>query len=199
MGRRDGSARFGTARDRRAPLRTVGLCLALVSGLLTACSSTNSSAPASSSSSTPPIPASAFSDHTGVTPQSVTVGNVTTETAGLFTGAVVGTEAYAAYVNSTGGVNGRKLIVHSADDQFTGALNRQYTQAVIEQDFASVGGLSLEDSFGEPLVAADPGFPDVTASLDPATEKLPNNFSPHRPARAGRPVRCSTSSRSTRP
>jgi branched-chain amino acid transport system substrate-binding protein len=187
MGRRDGSARFGTARARRAPLRAVGLCLALVSGLLTACSSTNSSAPSSSSSSTPPIPASAFSDHTGVTPQSVTVGNVTTETAGLFTGAVVGTEAYAAYVNSTGGVNGRKLVVHSADDQFTGALNRQYTQAVIEQDFASVGGLSLEDSFGEPLVAADPGFPDVTASLDPATEKLPNNFSPA-PAGQGWPT-----------
>jgi len=29
-----------------------------------------------------------------------------------------------------------------------------------------------------PLIAADPGFPDVTATLDPATQKLPNNFSP---------------------
>ena len=41
--------------------------------------------------------------------------------AGLFTGAVVGTEAYAAYVNAQGGVNGRKLVVQSTDDQFAGA------------------------------------------------------------------------------
>jgi len=158
-----------------------------MAGLLTACSSTDTAATSSTASTTPPIPTSAFSDHTGVTARSVTIGNVTTETAGLFTGAVVGTEAYAAYVNSTGGVDGRTLIVHSTDDQFTGALNRQDTQDVIDQDFASVGGLSLEDSFGEPLVAADPGFPDVTASLDPATQKLPNNFSPE-PAGQGWPT-----------
>ncbi len=36
----------------------------------------------------------------------------------------------------------------------------------------------LEDSFSEPTIAANPGFPDITASLDPATEKLSNNFSP---------------------
>ena len=113
-----------------------------------------------------------------MTATSVTIGNVSTELAGLFTGAVVGTEAYAAYVNSQGGVNGCKIVVSSADDHFQGSFNKQEVQVVIQSDFASVGGLSLEDSFSEPLVAADPGFPDVTASLDPATGKLPNNFSP---------------------
>ena len=113
-----------------------------------------------------------------MTSTSVTIGNVTTQLAGLFTGGLVGTEAYVAYVNSQGGVNGRKIVVSGADDQFQGALNKQEVQSVVQSDFASVGGLSLEDSFSEPLIAANPGFPDVTASLDPATEKLPNNFSP---------------------
>lgn len=167
-----------TARLRRNPRSSFAVSLVLVAGLLTACSSTTSTSSAGSGSSTPPIPASAFKDHTGVTATSVTIGNVSTELAGLFTGAVVGTEAYAAYVNSEGGVNGRKIVVSSADDHFQGSFNKQEVQVVIQSDFASVGGLSLEDSFSEPLVAADPGFPDVTASLDPATGKLPNNFSP---------------------
>ncbi len=162
----------------RAPLLVVATCLTLLAGLMTSCSSTNSASNAASGSSIPPIPASAFQDHTGVTPTSVTIGNVTTELADLFTGALVGTEAYAAYVNSQGGVNGRKIVVSGADDQFQGALNKQEVQRVVQSDLANVGGLSLEDSFSEPLIAANPGFPDVTASLDPATEKLPNNFSP---------------------
>ena len=165
-------------RNRWGALPAVAVCLALVAGLLTACSSTNSATSTASDSSTPPIPGSAFQDHTGVTPTSVTIGNVTTLLAGLFTGALVGTKAYAAYVNSQGGVDGRKIVVSSSDDQFQGALNKGEVHGVVQNDFASVGGLSLEDSFSEPEIAADPGFPDVTASLDPATEKLPNNFSP---------------------
>jgi ABC-type branched-subunit amino acid transport system substrate-binding protein len=159
----------------------------MVAGLLTACSSTNSSSGTATATSTPPIPASAFQDHTGVTTTTVTIGNVTTQLAGLFTGGTVGTEAYAAYVNSQGGVNGRKIVVSSADDRFQGALNKQETQSVIQNDFASVGGVTLEDSFSEPLIAANPGFPDVTASLDPVTQKLPNNFSPA-PASNGWPT-----------
>jgi branched-chain amino acid transport system substrate-binding protein len=166
------------ARARKVPPLAVLIYLVLAAGLLTACSSTNSTDTTAGDSSTPPIPSAAFRDHTGVTATSVTIGNVSTLSAGLFTGSLVGTEAYAVYVNSLGGINGRKIIVSSANDQFQGALNKQDVQSVVQDDFASVGGLSLEDSFSEPIVAADPGFPDITASLDPATEKLPNNFSP---------------------
>jgi branched-chain amino acid transport system substrate-binding protein len=153
------------------------VCLAVVAGLMTACSSTNSTS-STAGGSIAPIPAAAFRDHTGVTPTSVTIGNVTTQSAGLFTGALVGTEAYAAYVNSLGGVNGRRIVVSGADDRFQGAVNKQEVQVAVQSDFASVGGFSLEDSFSEPLIAAHPGFPDVTVSLDPTTQKLPNNFSP---------------------
>ncbi len=147
-----------------------------------ACSSTNSAsttgtAPAGSS---PKIPASAFSDHTGITSNSVRVGNISTlNIGGLFKGALVGTQAYAAYVNSTGGVNGRKIIVDSGADQFNnGALNKALTQTAMQSDFSLVGGFSLNDGFGGTVLAQNPGFPDVSVVLDPTTNKLPNVFSP---------------------
>jgi len=167
-----------SARAARSRVPVVAACAVLAATLLTACSSSNPARQATTSTSLPPIPASAFHDSTGVTAQSVTVGNITTELAGLFTGAVVGTEAYAAYVNSQGGVNGRKLIVQSADDQFAGATNKQATEYALQNDFAIVGSVSLEDSFGGTVIAANPQLPDVAASLDPVTRELPNNFSP---------------------
>jgi len=157
------------------------LAVALVAA---ACSSTSSSSTtttaAAGGSTVPgrPIPQSAFSDHTGVTSTSVNVANVSTLSLGLFKGAQVGTQAYADYVNSTGGVNGRKIIVDGADDGFTGASNKQATQNAIQNDFALVGDFSLEDSFGGAVLAQNPGFPDVSQVLDDATNKLPNVYSP---------------------
>jgi branched-chain amino acid transport system substrate-binding protein len=130
-----------------------------------------------SASSNSKIPASAFQDHTGITSTEVKLANVSTLTIGLFKGADVGAQAYADYVNSTGGINGRKLVLTDFDDQFGGAGNKQATQNAIENDFAMVGNFSLEDSFGGTLLKADPGMPDVSVVLDPATNKLPNVFS----------------------
>ena len=67
--------------------RRTGLLVGVtvVAATLAACSSTASST-GTTTGSTDPVPASAFSDHTGVTPTSVTVANITTQTAGLFTG-----------------------------------------------------------------------------------------------------------------
>jgi ABC-type branched-subunit amino acid transport system substrate-binding protein len=123
------------------------------------------------------VPASAMSDHTGITSTSVNVANISTLTGGLFKGAPVGTQAYADYVNSTGGINGRKLHVDASDDNFTGAGNKQMTQSALNSDFALVGSFSLEDNFGGQLVAQNPGLPDVSVTLDPTTNKLPNVFS----------------------
>jgi ABC-type branched-subunit amino acid transport system substrate-binding protein len=131
----------------------------------------------SSSSGRAAIPASAFKSSPGLTSSTVTVANVSTESLGLFTGSIVGTKAYAAYVNSKGGVNGRKLVVDAQDDLFTGSKNKQLTQAAIRNDFAMVGSFSLEDSFAEPTLAQNPGFPDVSTTLDPALSQLPNSYS----------------------
>jgi branched-chain amino acid transport system substrate-binding protein len=123
------------------------------------------------------IPSSAFQDHTGISKTQVKVANVSTLSAGLFKGATVGAAAYAAYVNSTGGINGRKLVVSDSDDQFTGATNKQATQNAINSDFAMLGNFSLEDSFGGALLKANPGMPDVSVVLDTTTNKLPNVYS----------------------
>ena len=131
---RSGQSRTADGAVRRA---AIALAVLVVGGVaMTACSSSGSSGPTTtgsasgpSSTSAPggraPIPSSAFTSTIGVTPSTITIGNVSTETAGLFTGSVVGTEAYADYVNSTGGVDGRKLVVDARDDQFTGAGNKQ--------------------------------------------------------------------------
>ncbi len=171
------------------------LTMVVAATTLTACSSTNDTSPtttppSSSSSSNssspsdatdpprPPIPSAAYSDHTGITSTSVSVGNVSTLFDGIFKGAAVGTQAYADYVNSMGGINGRKMIVDSSDDQYSGAPNKQETQADVGQDFAMVGGFSLFDNFGGTVLAANPQVPNVTVSLDSATANLPNSYSP---------------------
>ena len=157
--------------------------VAVVAVTAVACGSTKSSSSTSSSGSgsgsgNSAIPSSAFSDHTGITATSVRVANVSTlAIGGLFKGALVGTEAYADYVNSTGGVNGRKITVDSADDGFSGAGNKQATQNALTNDFSLVGGFSLQDNFGGQLLASNPGMPNVSVVLDPTTNKLPNVFS----------------------
>jgi len=166
-----------TSSDRRVARRSVlVIAVAMLTGTFAACSSTADHS-ASAASSSDPVPAAAFSDHTGVTPTSLTVANVSTQTAGLFKGGLIGTQAYAAYVNSTGGVNGRKLVVEGQDDGFSGAMNKQLTQQAVTTDFATVGDISLEDSFGGTVLAANPQFPNVSESLDPTTRKLSNTFS----------------------
>ena len=176
------SDRSGRCHKGRKFVRASGLALpALVLGActLSACSSTNppiQAAKSSSDSSRAAIPAAAFSDTTGVSPSTITIGNVSTESAGLFTGAIVGTEAYADYVNSHGGVNGRKLIVDALDDQFTGAGNKQQTQNAVDKDFALVGSFSLEDSFGATVLAQNPQVPVVSTLLAPDLHSLPNTF-----------------------
>jgi len=123
------------------------------------------------------IPAAAFTNHAGLTATSVTVGNISTQSSGLFTGAKVGTEAYAAYVNSLGGVNGRKIVVNASDDQFQGSPNKNETQSAVENDFALVGSFSLEDSFGGTVLATNPEFANVSVALSPSASDLPNTFS----------------------
>jgi ABC-type branched-subunit amino acid transport system substrate-binding protein len=161
----------------------------LVATTAVACSSTNSASTTTTSAGSTgttggsttsgrAIPASAFSDHTGISATTVHVGNISTlAVGGLFKGALVGTEAYADMVNSTGGVNGRKIVVDSADDAYTGTGNKQATQNAVNTDFSLVGGFSTFDSFGGTVLAQNPGVPDVTEVLDPVTNKLPNLYS----------------------
>jgi ABC-type branched-subunit amino acid transport system substrate-binding protein len=166
-----------------------GSVVVAVAVSLAACSSTTSSTATTAGgggggSSASGIPAAAFHDTTGLTATTVRIGNVSTQLDGLFLGATVGTEAYADYVNSTGGVHGRRLVVDAGDDGYKGVQNLDLTRQDVSRDFAQVGGFSLQDSFGGEVLRAEPSVPNVTVSLSVPIGGLPNSFAPA-PAQIG--------------
>ncbi len=167
-------ASTGTRSRRRSAPIVAALCAVLVGAALGACSSTKASSTATTSSTKSTIPSSAFDDRTGITPTSVSLATISWRQ--IFKSAI-GVQAYADYVNSQGGVNGRKLVVDPSDDGNSGATNKQLTQAALGKDFATVGSFSLQDGFGGTILAANPGMPNVSPTLDPATTQLPNSFS----------------------
>jgi ABC-type branched-subunit amino acid transport system substrate-binding protein len=129
---------------------------------------------------TAPATTAQASSTTGISAKTVTVGNVSIITGpvpGLFEGAPTGVKAYFAYINSKGGVNGRKLELNSKDDAFSGSQNATETAEAVSNDFAMVGSFSLFDGYGCKSLAADPAIPDVSVTLDPNAEALPNDFS----------------------
>jgi ABC-type branched-subunit amino acid transport system substrate-binding protein len=115
----------------------------------------------------------------GITSKSVTVGSISDISApipGLFTGAKIGTEAYFAYINSQGGVNGRKLILNGMDSAYSSGTVAADAATIAQNDFAIVGGFSLLD--GSEQKAVDAGkVPTITQVLTPAFYTDPNLYS----------------------
>ena len=125
-------------------------------------------------------PASAQSHDPGVTASEIDVGNVSTLTGpipGLFIGAQHGIQAFAAYVNSNGGVCGRKLVVKSADDNLDASQNATATQSLANSVLAFVGSFSVDDQGGAAVLQQN-GIPDVGEALSPQRFNLATNFSP---------------------
>ena len=124
---------------------------------------------------------------TGITSNSVTVGNVSIISGpvpGLFEGAPIGVKAYFAYINSKGGVNGRKLIVDSKDDAFSGQQNATETQDADRPTTSPWWAASrCFDGYGCKSWPATPAVPDVSVTLDPGTNSAAQRL--QRPA-AGR-------------
>ena len=115
-----------------------------------------------------------------MTATSVTVGQVddlSLPIAGLFKGAEQGTQAYFDYVNSQGGVNGRKVILDARDSQYQGGVVAGATENIIQRDFAMVGGFSLLDSAELPLIDLE-HMPDVAFPLDVSLSESPYVYSP---------------------
>lgn len=114
----------------------------------------------------------------GVTSSTITVGNIATVNGpvpGLFAGARYGAEAVAAYIDSIGGICGRKLVVNAADDQFDQATDQNDASSMANSVLAFMGSFSLQDA-GIP--AGAPNVPDVGESLAGARFNGPMNFSP---------------------
>jgi ABC-type branched-subunit amino acid transport system substrate-binding protein len=117
----------------------------------------------------------------GISSSSVNVGLVTTETGpvpGLFDGAIYGMQAFAAYLNSVGGICGRKLVVQVADDDLDASQNQTATQADMNSEFAMVGSFSGVDQGGASVLQSNPGVADVSEAISSQAFNLPNNYSP---------------------
>ncbi|HWD54511.1 MAG TPA: ABC transporter substrate-binding protein [Acidimicrobiales bacterium] len=94
------------------------------------------------------------------------ISDISSPVPGLFAGAKTGTEAYFAYINSQGGVNGRKLILNGMDSAFSPGTVTNETQGIAKNDFAIVGGFSLLDGAEKPIVDANK-LPMVAQALNP--------------------------------
>jgi ABC-type branched-subunit amino acid transport system substrate-binding protein len=114
----------------------------------------------------------------GVTPSTITVGNIATingPVPGLFAGARYGAQAVAAYINSMGGICGRQLQVDAEDDQFDQATDQQEAASMSSNVLGFMGSFSLQDG-GIP--AGAPGVPDFGEALSSARFNSASNFSP---------------------
>jgi ABC-type branched-subunit amino acid transport system substrate-binding protein len=151
---------------RNGKIVTCGLALAVGVGTLAlgATSATAASTPAA----TP-----------GVTAKTITVGSISDISApipGLFKGAKVGAQAYFNYINSQGGVNGRKIILDARDSAFSSGTVASEAQSIAQNDFAFVGGYSLLDGSEQPAIDANK-VPMIAQVLTPSLFKDPNLYS----------------------
>lgn len=157
---------FDGRRGRRAA--AVATLVATISVIAAACgtgsSTTTTSAPATTSTtagssgsgsststtgastaSVPTCPSDVAQGSPGVTSTSINVGAVSTQTgalAGNFGAMVPGVKAYFDYINSQGGVNGRKFnLSYNLDDEGNPSQYSQLVHTSIDQDhaFALVG------------------------------------------------------------
>ena len=154
--------------------------LAALALVAAACSSGSSSSGTTATTSAGGGGGGGTSSAPGVTASTVTVGQVDDISApvpGLFKGAKDGTQAYFDYVNSTGGVFGRKLVLDARDSDFQGGTVTSATADQIKNDFALVGGFSLLDSSEQTLIDLS-SMPDVGYPLSPQLANDRNVFSP---------------------
>ena len=115
----------------------------------------------------------------GVTATTITAGNVSDlggPVPGLFQGGPYGTQAYFDYVNSQGGIYGRRLIMKSVDDQLDCSQNEAGYQNLVGQVFAFVGSWSLDDYCGAHVLAQHP-VPTVQQALSVQVTQLPGEYS----------------------
>jgi ABC-type branched-subunit amino acid transport system substrate-binding protein len=159
--------------------RSIGPMLVVCALIAAGCSSSKkSSSSTGSTAATSGTAASASAP--GVTATTITVGNVASVSGpvpGIFQGAPNGVDAFFAYINSEGGVNGRKLQMKFGDDAFNCNQNATQVQSLMPSVFAFVGSFSVSDNCSAPVFAKNPDVADLAYVLDTDMENLPNNFS----------------------
>ena len=116
------------------------------------------------STQTGPKPCAAASTAPGITDKTITVGSINSLSGpvpGLSASAAAASRSYVAYLNATGGVCGRSIVLKEADD---GTDNSRYRTVVTElgpKIFGLAGGFAIGDVGGADLVEAQK-LPGVT-------------------------------------
>ena len=103
----------------------------------------------------------------GVTATTISVGNIASISGvapGLTQSAQQATEAWAAYVNSTGGICGRQIKVQPFDDGNDSSTNFADAQQACASDFAMVGNASGFDD-GSANAVGSCGIPTMAAEV----------------------------------
>jgi branched-chain amino acid transport system substrate-binding protein len=86
----------------------------------------------------------------GVTPTTITIGEIASSTNPFepqaFVGPTYGLEAFVRYTNAHGGVHGRQLVLHTCDDQGSSIENDVCAHTLISKDhvFALVSNVALD-------------------------------------------------------
>jgi ABC-type branched-subunit amino acid transport system substrate-binding protein len=126
---------------------------------------------------------------TGITAKTITIGqlaDVSGPIPGLFSGAQYGLEAWAAYVNSTGGIDGRKVVVDFKDSALSCTSFTNGITSLASSAFALVGITSVVDSCGQAVLKANPDLlyaPAITTAY--SLLSLPNVVQPNPDPPAG--------------
>ena len=124
-------------------------------------------------------PAGNTASDVGVTPTSVVVGNIVSQTNAFdpraFIGPYYGARAYFNWLNTHGGVHGRKVVLARCDDQGTGTGNSSCVRNLIDNSrvFAFAGNAIL--SYAGAAYVNAKGVPDVAGQpIDTAYYQYPH-------------------------
>src|SRR4051794_1936105 len=115
----------------------------------------------------------------GMTSNSIVLGNVSSTSgpvSGLFEGAPQGAQAFAAFLNSQGGLCGHNGHIQFSDDSTNCQGNQNATEELASKVFAFLGSFSLEDGCGAKYLNAHTNVPDLHVALAPEADNPPNHF-----------------------
>jgi ABC-type branched-subunit amino acid transport system substrate-binding protein len=116
----------------------------------------------------------------GITAKTITIGqlaDVSGPIPGLFAGAEYGLEAWAGYVNSTGGIDGRKVVIDFKDSALSCTSYTNGISSLASSAFAIVGSTTVVDSCGAATLKANPNLLDAPGiTEDFSLLSLPNVF-----------------------